>query len=278
VLHALATQHLVELEPGQARMTCFCDFRGRLLHRCAVAVDRERAVWLLRDDAPGEPLAVFLDGHVFREDFVIEDRSSDWRARVEFDSMSSRVPATLEDVTTAWTGALDTEWAVPIAGGARIVVAASAGGRASDDAGRIAAGWPRQGHEIAEPFTPFEVGCAHEVHLHKGCYTGQEALMRLITYRSVRRRLVHLGGAGSPRPIPANVLQGNVTVGRLTSAAAIRGGWCGLAVVQHGVLAAAEITVEGAAIDSVDLLPATRPLGMPVMGNLSRESHRDEHE
>jgi hypothetical protein len=49
-------------------------------------------------------------------------------------------------------------------------------------------------------------------------------------------------------------------------------------VVQHGVLAAAEIAVEGAAIDSVDLLPATRPLGMPEMGHPSRESHQAKHE
>src|SRR5689334_24827944 len=48
---------------------------------------------------------------------------------------------------------------------------------------RIRAARPRHGHEVTSSFTPFEVGLAHEVHLDKGCFTGQEALMRLITYQ-----------------------------------------------------------------------------------------------
>ena len=36
VLHRVTTQKLVDLAPGEARTTLFCDSRGRLLHRATV--------------------------------------------------------------------------------------------------------------------------------------------------------------------------------------------------------------------------------------------------
>src|SRR2546427_12639350 len=73
VLHRLSAAFLDDLVPGQARATLFCDFRGRLLHRVIVVVTSDRAVWLLRDDAPGAALAAHLDHHVFREDVRVSD-------------------------------------------------------------------------------------------------------------------------------------------------------------------------------------------------------------
>src|SRR4030095_11130337 len=76
VLHAISTNALADLQPGGARATLFCDFRGRLQHRAVVAMTSDRAVWLLRDDASAGPLAAFIDRHVFREDLRVEDRSA----------------------------------------------------------------------------------------------------------------------------------------------------------------------------------------------------------
>src|SRR5437870_7099404 len=109
--------------------------------------------------------------------------------------------------------------------------------RFASELARIRAGHPRHGHEIAEAFTPFEINRAHEVHLQKGCFTGQEALMRLLTYRSVRRRLALVEGPGGPPAVPANILRGSASAGRLTSSAALgaaeAAGWIGLAVLSH---------------------------------------------
>src|SRR6185503_16493845 len=86
VLHRISTASLEGLEPGQARSTLFCDFRGRLLHRAAVAVTSDGAVWLLRPDAPAAELIEHVEHHVFREEVTISDRSAGHRVRLDFDT------------------------------------------------------------------------------------------------------------------------------------------------------------------------------------------------
>src|SRR5205809_6240655 len=78
LLHRISTQALLDLRPGSARATLFCDFRGRLLHRAVVAVTSDGAVWLLRPDAHGAELAAVVERMVFRDDVVLEDRSGEF--------------------------------------------------------------------------------------------------------------------------------------------------------------------------------------------------------
>lgn len=194
LLHRLTSNALADLSPGDWRATLFCDFRGRLLHRAIVARAADGAVWLLRDDADGAPLAALVDRAVFRDDVVIEDRSG----------------APIPDLGLAR--------ALPPVLGERE---------------RIEAGQPRHGHEIAEEFTAYEVALGSEVHLAKGCYTGQEALQRLLTYDSSRRRLARVTGSGSPPVVPAELAGPNEPAGVLTSTIAEGDGWVGLAAVRR---------------------------------------------
>lgn len=253
LLHRIGTNAVADLAPGQARATLFCDFRGRLLHRALVGIAMDGAAWLLRDDAPGAELATFLDRHIFRDDVRIEDRSGAlpvrWapgEATVAADSLAERdgVPAALRV-------------------GGETLVAGGGTAALADPLARIRAARPAHGHEIVEAFTPYEVGLSHEVHLDKGCFTGQEALMRLITYRSVRRRLVRVGGNGAAPSIPADLTADGQPAGVLTSAVADGDGWLGLAVVRNERCdppRALEIA-GGAATHVIEPLPPTRPLG-----------------
>jgi len=225
LLHRVSTNALLDLPPGAVRATLFCDFRGRLLHRAHVVHAPDGGVWLLRGDADGASLAAYVDRFVFREDVRIEDRGEAFDWTVD---------------GVAWGG--------PLA-----------------EHERIARGLPRHGAEIAEAFNPYEVNLAHEVHLAKGCYTGQEALQRLVTYDSVRRRLVRFAGDGPPPAAPQDVLgataAGAPAAGVLTSAAARpEGGWVALAALRHdaaGPLALADGTPLGEPAE----FPATAPLG-----------------
>jgi folate-binding Fe-S cluster repair protein YgfZ len=114
-----------------------------------------------------------------------------------------------------------------------------------------------------DAFTPFEVNLAHEVHLDKGCYTGQETLQRLVTYDSVRRRLAWVRGAGAPPAVPLDLERADARVGRLTTVLADGPGWSGLAVVAWDVADPAGVSAGGTPIDRLEPVPLRRPIGRP---------------
>jgi folate-binding protein YgfZ len=256
VLHNISSAMLSDLVAGEVRTTLFCDFRGRLLHRAAVALAPDGAVWLVRADAPGAELLAFVDKHVFREDVRLADADAEWRVR-EVAGASELEPGgvTFEDGRPA---------RLQISDAFALVVEPSAGSGAllESEAERIRAGRPRHGHEVSDAFTPFEVGLAHEVHLNKGCYPGQEALMRLITYGSVRRKLALVEGTGAA-PTDAALRVGDRDAGRLTSVMADGGGWLALAVMRReGLEPGANVRLaDGRAIRSVRAFPEQRPVG-----------------
>lgn len=223
VLHRIGSNALLDLPPGETRPTLFCDYRGRLLHRAHVLHARDGAVWLLRGDAPGGELATFVDRFVFREDVKIDDRSA-----TDFAWSIDGVP-----------------WDV-----------------ARTEAERIALGLPRHGAEIAEAFNPYEVNLAHEVHLAKGCYTGQEALMRLVTYDSVRRLLTLFRGSGDAPAPGAEIRAGGAAVGVFTSVASEAGGWLALGVVRRDAADALTLA-DGAPLPAGEPFELLRPLGRP---------------
>jgi hypothetical protein len=260
LVHRISTNQMADLAPGGARATLFCDFRGRLLHRAGVGVTSDGAVWLLRDDAPGEPLAAFLDRHVFRDDVRIEDRSASLPVRLAIDP-AGRAPGTLteRDGTPVALTVGDREILITDASAA----AGAADAAATSERRRILAGRAAHGHEIVDAFTPFEVGLGHEVHLDKGCFTGQEALMRLITYQSVKRRLARVKGEGAAPTVPAPLHAGGTAAGVLTSAVTDGDGWIGLAVLRNEVCdpPVALALADGTAIGLPRPFPPTRPLG-----------------
>ena len=252
LLHRIGTQAVADLAPGEARATLFCDFRGRLLHRVLIGVGADHAVWLLRDDAPGAQLAAFIDRHIFRDQVRIEDRSE--ALAVYW------VPGDDRLATNAFSEANGVPVGLRIGNETLRAVAIAPG---PDDLARIRAGRPAHGHEIAAAFHPFEVGLAHEVHLDKGCFTGQEALMRLVTYQSVRRRLARVGGAGAAPAVPTDLTAEAQAAGVLTSAVADGDRWIGLAVVRNEACDPPRaLAIAGGGITGViEPLPRTRPLG-----------------
>ena len=86
--------------------------------------------------------------------------------------------------------------------------------------------------------------------------------MRLVTYRSVRRRLVRLAGDGLAPVASGDVRAGGAVAGRLTSVAADgAGGWIALAVLRHDAVAGLDI--EGAGpVREVAPFEISQPLGL----------------
>ena len=262
LLHRISTQALEDLARGEVRATLFCDFRARLLFRAHVARLVDDSVWLVHELAPGPDLARHLDKHVFREDVKLEDWSDRFVVRGRVASDVRAGSPTIEE------GGRPVRLVVGDAAALDVVPASTVlplDQLFAWEVARIATGRPRHGHEIAEAFHPFEVGLADEVHLSKGCYTGQEVLQRLVTYRSVRRRLARVAAAGEAPATPVPVCIGDERVGTVTSAIAAGPGWAGLAVLSAKAFEpGAEVRVEdGVGLSTIAPFPVRAPRGLP---------------
>jgi folate-binding protein YgfZ len=260
LLHRLTTQSLLDLPPGRARATLWCDFRGRLEHRAWIAHASDGSVLVVRDDAPGADLAAAIDRQVFREDVRIEIRSEDVPVRPRPGGVGLEAGAVRERDGRIEAIQCTDSWALELGG-----EPAPPGPDPAVEHARIAAGLPRHGHEVRAEFHPFEVGLARDVHLDKGCYPGQEVLQRLVTYDSVRRRFVRVAGVGSVPRAPADLWREGALAGRLTSATADGDGWIGLATIKLDALADADVItlVNERPLGRVTPFPVERPLGRP---------------
>jgi folate-binding protein YgfZ len=101
---------------------------------------------------------------------------------------------------------------------------------------RIEHGEPAWGAEITPEYFPMEVGLAGAIDYGKGCYLGQEPIVRIRDRGHINWRLVRLEGRDPAAPVPAagDALEADVKprAGRVTSAARGAGG----APVALGVL------------------------------------------
>jgi folate-binding protein YgfZ len=254
LLHRVTTNALDDLQAGDARATLWCDFRGRLQFRVVVGVASDNAVWLLRADAPGAELAAALDRSIFRDDVHVEELSHVHRFE-------------LARGTTGESGVLEESDGGPAiistGDGTRLVRPGMA--EPLTESARIVLLHPRHGHEIAEPFNPFEVGLAHEVHLAKGCFTGQEALQRLITYESVRRRPARVQLSGAAPSLPSDVFAKGDAPGERAGVLTSFDGGEGFAMLRRGELeSGADFALaDGRTVEVIAAPEPARPLGRP---------------
>jgi hypothetical protein len=96
---------------------------------------------------------------------------------------------------------------------------------------RIKQGRPVPERELTEDYNPLEVGLWQTISFDKGCYIGQETIVRLNTYKGVKQRLwgVELTETVEPHTL-VNV--GEEKVGILTSCTPTENGAFGLAYVR----------------------------------------------
>ena len=94
------------------------------------------------------------------------------------------------------------------------------------EAARIDALEPRFGVEITADYFPMEVGLADTIDERKGCYLGQEPIVRIRDRGHINWRLVVLDVAGVAAPRAGDPLESDTKpkAGRVTSAAALPGG------------------------------------------------------
>ncbi len=230
-LNDITSQDFGNLAPGRQTVAYILDAQGRLMHVFG-ALDDGQTLWCHTEPGHLEPLLAWLRRMVFA-------------ARVEITE-------------------LDDHALVLPPGGAPVIVPAadvaatlgdSLAGLWAMEAVRIASGTPRIFLDTDEKTIPNELAnpdadlLGPAVHLHKGCYPGQETVARVYNLGRPPRRLTQLLLDGSVDRLPelgADVLLDGVAVGRMgTSERHYELGPIGLALLKRGTPVGAELLVDG---------------------------------
>jgi folate-binding protein YgfZ len=275
-LHSITTQSLSGLGPRQSREALVLSPKGHVEHSLHLVDDGE-AAWITTELGAAPALAAWLDSMRFMLRVEVADRSAEMAVLGEPAGAES-----LDGEPLAWldpwpgpvgdTAAYGPEEDHPAAGRAwrelivpRGRLEEAVGDRAlagtwAAEALRVAAWRPRLGFETDHRTLAHEVDWLRTaVHLHKGCYRGQETIARVHNLGRPPRRLVflHLDGSGHSLPERGeSVYAAERAVGHLTSVARhFQDGPVALALVKRSTDPEAVLTV-GAVSASQELVVA----------------------
>ena len=313
-LHLLLTQQVADLGEGAGTEALVLDAQGRVEHH-AVLAHVDDTVWFDVEPGRAAALAEYLDRMRFWSQVTVADESDDW-------AVLSLVGPEIDEVLTAagvvaphgdhasaalpdggvvrrmpWPGPgpeaavdlivpraeLGSWWSRLRGAGARPA------GHDAFEALRVGAVRPRLGLDTDERAIPHEMGwIGGAVHLHKGCYRGQETVSRVANLGRPPRQLVllHLQAGDDPLPPPGTPVlaaEGGRSVGRIGTAVRHHElGTVALALLKRSAVAAASaetplwVAAEGeqqvpgpAAVDPDSIPPDTgEPPGRAAMRRL----------
>jgi folate-binding protein YgfZ len=241
-LHSITTQMLTGLAPRRSVETLVLSPKGHVEHDLHL-VDDGQTTWVTVEPGTSTVLVAWLDSMRFMLRVEVRDVSADYAVigepvrsettAVEPLAWSDPWPLLVGD-TASYSAVIDPAkhpgserpWRELIV--ARDQLEAVLGDRPlagvwAAEALRVAAWRPRLGFETDQRTIPHEVDWLRTtVHLHKGCYRGQETVARVHNLGRPPRRLVFLHLDGSGHTLPERGVEveaeGRV-VGRLTSVA-----------------------------------------------------------
>lgn len=226
-LHNITSQHLAMLPERASTETLVLSPHGHVEFAAGVVDDGERT-WLLTEAAAAPALAAWLDSMRFMLRVEVADATPDWAALGEPIAAegAGSEPVTWRDpwprltdggtrygpASDAHPGA-DRAWRLVLVPRgdlvAEVTARESAGWRLAgtwaSEALRVAAWRPRPAFELDHRTIPHELDWLRTaVHLHKGCYRGQETIARVHNLGRPPRRLtmLHLDGSGHLIPVP----------------------------------------------------------------------------
>jgi aminomethyltransferase len=241
LLHAMTSNHIQQLTPGQGCYVFFLNAQGRILGDASILC---RPDHFLIDTEPEirEKLFQHLDKYIIADDVTLEDRTGDtFEIAVEgpkADAILAAIGAPLPDAEYAqlgWNELLVANLTLTGAPGFRFLGPSSAKDAllASLEAAGTVAGTPeefrstrlehgkaRYGEEITERYLPQETGQMHAVHFTKGCYIGQEIVERIRSRAQVHRHLMRVEiDAREPPPAGTKFTSDGKDAGEIVSAA-----------------------------------------------------------
>ena len=190
-LHALTTQHLEKLTPGDWQEALILDAQGHIVEQLFL-VDDGSTTWIHTEAQRRESLIEYLEKMKFMLDVDVIDQSNNYavlRAAGVADNIGgpyALVPRSeLSDTVSAFNKAHTQVgiWAL--------------------EALRVAQGRARLLFEVDHKSIPNELGFLNKaVHMQKGCYRGQETVAKVFNLGQPPRKLVLLHLDGSMVELP----------------------------------------------------------------------------
>jgi hypothetical protein len=265
-LHSITTQQLTGLAARVSMESLVLSPKGHIEHDLHLVDDGE-TTWITTEPGDAPALVAWLDSMRFMLRVEVRDVTADWAVVGEPTGTESQ-PGEALAWRDPWPGLVgDTAAYGPVddhPGTARawrevltprdalvdVVGQRDLAGLWASEALRIAAWRPRLGFETDHRTIPHEVDWLRTaVHLHKGCYRGQETVARVHNLGRPPRRLVflHLDGSGHTLPsVGEAVTAGDRQIGQLTSVGRhFEDGPIALALVKRNTPVEAELTVAG---------------------------------
>jgi aminomethyltransferase len=241
LLHAMTTNHIQGLQPGDGCYAFFLTAQGRILADAHILCLDDS---LLINTEPETRQRVYehLDKYIIADDAVVEDLTDKFAtvqvegpgARKVVSGLAAPAPEKKYGIA-AWQGgwvehASETgldgfALMVPVEEKAALLATlAAAGVPEADpeavDAVRHEAGKPRYGVDFSESSLPQETQLQDALHFSKGCYLGQEIVERIRSRGHVNKQLTPLVIAMTEAPAPGTkILADAKEVGEITSAA-----------------------------------------------------------
>jgi len=241
LLHAMTTNHVEQLKPGQGCYTFFLNAQGRILADANILAMPDHLL-LDTEAATRERLYQHLDKYIIADDVTLED-ATESAATVGLEG-----PGALAIMEQIGSPMPDAPYATRIWGSRTVARLNAAGGegfwfflpREKCDAlvseliaagaveashgdllaVRLEQGKPRYGDDFSDAHLPQETQLMHAVHFNKGCYLGQEIVERIRSRGNVHRLLVRVGIEGAVVPARGTKLaSGDKEAGEIMSAA-----------------------------------------------------------
>ncbi|MBI4873488.1 MAG: folate-binding protein YgfZ [Acidobacteria bacterium] len=241
LLHAMTTNHVEQLAPGEGCYAFFLNPQGRILGD-ANLLRRDEDILLDTEPETHPSLFEHLDRFIIADDVTLENATARLTTLAVEGPRAGEAAAALGlvippapgafggvgDVLVArlsHTGAEGFRLIAPAEAGEVLIGELEAAGVVAADAEaarvvRLENGTPRYGEDITDRHLPQETQVARALHFHKGCYIGQEIVERIRARGRVNRLLVRLTIDGEAASDPGTAIEaGGKPAGEVTSAA-----------------------------------------------------------